>query len=778
MLQPKLLAVAILASSLGLVACNDNNDAGASPKTTSTVTTTTITVTPSLGKIVNARVILRNVNGQDLAPAKTLTPADNGVAKFTVPISALAQPVVAAVLPTLAGKVDYIDEALNNQISTITVPVADANKPILRSAAVVTQNANLAVTALTEAAVKQAEQATGGLISQNINAANNAVKDQLKLNFNISEAPEVIGQNELAKLINSALDQQRRAYAAYLATLAQQAKRMNSTSTTPAFDMAKALAQDFSDGTFDAKVNQVALDFYSTNFLTAWVNWVTTVYSQLLNFATAAQFNYWFDRVNVEQPTDNTPAVPIRVEDGVEEYACNEAAKLKSGTNNNQLNISFVNQTGSPMNVDWINFTGALQNYSRNLANGQTYTIQPTFLTHPWKVTNNQGQCLGVFVAKTATAKTLTFKANEVIIGTPVVAPNCSNKGLPFAAFSVLKEFAGSYAVDLNGSAKTLSLSANDTSAQITLNGQSKNLTEICGSAQPLTNGTSYLGLFNGGEINFFKTNTNPVEYSTEGLDFTGSSGVYFGKKQSTTTLCNSEGTDDKLGFINAPADFCSFTRQSSIAITSPDIYTFVNADANIKITLTNNAITSVELENNKYSFACGIGNGTGNCGGSTAISSANFKQFTFTNVVLTAQNGTTQNLTIRNGALIHPVTTAPTSPIQLSACTVATNSVGTNCGAGVLADFSYSWRNAANNKACAITKNGATVRAESDGKIAIAEFDNGAGDTAQVSSNAAQAFAQNADASHGIQIIFNATGQAVMITSVVNKVSFICVPI
>ncbi|MBL0231415.1 MAG: hypothetical protein IPP76_11680 [Moraxellaceae bacterium] len=142
MLKRHSLSLAIMFSSLSLVACNSNDDDNASLPSKA-VTTTTITVTPSLGKILNGRVALKNAKtGAVLAPTQTLTPSSNGVAKFTVPVAKLADPILAEVLPTTEGKVEYFDEALEKN-KTITVPTADIAKPILRAAASVTANANI-----------------------------------------------------------------------------------------------------------------------------------------------------------------------------------------------------------------------------------------------------------------------------------------------------------------------------------------------------------------------------------------------------------------------------------------------------------------------------------------------------------------------------------------------------------------------------------------------------------------------------------------------------------
>ncbi|HNE90308.1 MAG TPA: hypothetical protein PLV16_00520, partial [Agitococcus sp.] len=105
-----------------------------------------------------------------------------------MPVSKIAEPVLAEVLPTTSGVVEYFDEALEEN-KKITVAAADIAKPILRAAASVTANANIGVTGLTEAAVQQAEKQVGGLITQNINSANEAVKNALKLNFDVTQAP-------------------------------------------------------------------------------------------------------------------------------------------------------------------------------------------------------------------------------------------------------------------------------------------------------------------------------------------------------------------------------------------------------------------------------------------------------------------------------------------------------------------------------------------------------------------------------------------------------------
>lgn len=425
MFQRQPLTIAILATTLGLVACN-SNDHDTVNSTSTPTTMTTITVTPSLGKILSGRVVLRDAQGVDLAPPKTLTPADNGTASFMVPVAKLAEPVIAAVLPTVAGQLEYADEALE-KATTITVPVADASKPLLRAAASVTANANIGVTALTESAVKQAENAVGGLIAQNINQANAAVKNALNLNFNITQAPIVVGVGEFDQLANAALDAQRRAYAAYLATLAKEAQRMNAASLAPAYDMAKVLANDFSDGTFDAKQGTTALTFYNTTFVNAWINWVQNFYSSFTQLANIVALNRWYGGFNIADKSSVTnfpDATPIRTVDGVEEYACSGEGRIKSSTGAS-IYMDFVNQRGSNVNVYWLDYNTGRVSYKPNLATGQTHN-QQTFVTHPWLITDNSGACLGIYRPVTATNKVLTFKADSVAIGTNAPQPTAT----------------------------------------------------------------------------------------------------------------------------------------------------------------------------------------------------------------------------------------------------------------------------------------------------------------------------------------------------------------
>ena len=680
---PTLLACLVAGSTFSLTACHDSNNSGGS--TTSQPTTREVTVTPSLGKILKGRVVLKNaLTRKPIVDIKSI--GSNGTVTFSVDINQLKQPIIAEVLPTADGKFEYADEAISSQAVSMDIAAADINKAILRAAASVssTANSNIGVTALTEAALQQAEKAEGGLTAASIDLANSAVKSQLKLNFDITQPPVVLGLNDFGKLLDQNSNAAQRAYATYLATLAKEAKRLNSSSTQPAYDILKAFAADFSDGTFDAKQGSTALSFYSSNFIKIWANWVSSYYNQLLNFKTLNDFNGWFSSFNAENTNPTIPATPIRTVDGIAEYACSDESKLKSLTSAaGALNLSFINKGGQSLNIDWLNYAGTPSRYSTGLASTQTYMV-PTYVTHPWKIATTTGTCRGIFVATKPQAATLTIKDDQIIINEQTTTPTdtCASKNLPVTTLSSISAYAGDYKDQ-----GVVVFNLNTSTATATVKGvQIANIKEVCGPTN-LSNGTNHVLITDKGNVTLFKTTAGV--YSAEGFEFVDKTKVFYGEKAATTpTLCESAGADDKLGFKNAPSDFCSFSKATSVAITSPDAFTFFNSDKkqNVKIILNNGKLVSVALENNQYAWACGVG-ALPACTGITFKTTNNNTEFTFNNAVLSVVNGTTQPLTIKNGSLIH---LGSTTPPPAGSCNGNTNPYGCLTITGVGAPVSY----------------------------------------------------------------------------------------
>lgn len=222
---------------------------------------------------------------------------------------------------------------------------------------------------------------------------------------------------------------------------------------------------------------------------------------------------------------------------------------------------------------------------------------------------------------------------------------SCASQKLPVTTLSSITDYSGVYK-----NKGTTVFNLDTATAQIIASGNTAMVTEVCGP-NVQNNGTNHVLVTDKGYVTLFKDNNG--KYSAETSDF---GGFYGEKAAANSTPCESNGADDKLGFKNAPQDFCSFSKASSVAISSPDIYTFFNADKtqNIKITVENKAVKSVQLEDNTYAWACGIGSYAA-CNGVTFDQrNASFVQFPFNNVVLTPVYGTQQPITIKNGLLIH----------------------------------------------------------------------------------------------------------------------------
>jgi hypothetical protein len=58
--------------------------------------------------------------------------------------------------------------------------------------------------------------------------------------------------------------------------------------------------------------------------------------------------------------------------------------------------MTFVNNTTEAVQLYWLDYQGTRKFYSEIPA-GQT-AVQPTYLTHPWVVTNPGGDCLHVYM--------------------------------------------------------------------------------------------------------------------------------------------------------------------------------------------------------------------------------------------------------------------------------------------------------------------------------------------------------------------------------------------
>ena len=496
--------------------CGDNNN-GKHKDSNPAPATKQITLSPSLGQITEGRAVLKNAfTGQAIADIKDIT--GNGTVTFTVDADKLKDPVIAEILPTASGKLTYADEAIKDKLVTINAP---ANMPLLRAAATITANqTNLAVTALTEAALTYAQSISSQFSQTNLNAANKMVAEQLKISkFNITDAPAIVGLNNFTPITNPQLSEQQRSYAAYLATLAKEAKRLNTNSTQPAYDILQALKKDLSDGKFDAKQGQATIDNYNSAWTAAWASWVSTFYDSIFKLQNNNDWNAWWDAFNASSPNIPTPTPPVvtlkplRVVEGLEEYACSDESKLKSGRGGPLLDLEFINQSGNKISIDWIDYAGRIQNNVKDLANGRSHSIAPTTLTHPWKITDSNGKCKGIYVATATGNKTITIKANEIIItAKPINVETCASRNLPVGKLSDLTDYQGDYKENNN---QVLNLNA--ATGKVVIKGTNADIKEVCG-ANVQNNGTNFYVITDKGYVTFFKDNAG--KYTAESADF------------------------------------------------------------------------------------------------------------------------------------------------------------------------------------------------------------------------------------------------------------------
>ena len=144
----------ILGTSLTLLAalitgCN-SNDEDDNAALTQVPSTTQVTITPSLGKILNAKVVLKNAKtGAMLGEGKT--DETTGIAKFAA--QKTTDPVVVEVQGTAGAT--YFDESKKNSAS---FDVGQAIKAVVPT---LTSNANIGVSTLTDIAYKAALKKAG-----------------------------------------------------------------------------------------------------------------------------------------------------------------------------------------------------------------------------------------------------------------------------------------------------------------------------------------------------------------------------------------------------------------------------------------------------------------------------------------------------------------------------------------------------------------------------------------------------------------------------------------
>src|SRR5713101_6877768 len=91
----------------------------------------------------------------------------------------------------------------------------------------------------------------------------------------------------------------------------------------------------------------------------------------------------------------NMTGRPVYADVRLTPNACNLEQTLVSLNADTPTPVTFVNSTNQAVRVYWRNYSGNRVLYG-TLPAGVGYT-QPTYLTHPWIITNLADQCLLIF---------------------------------------------------------------------------------------------------------------------------------------------------------------------------------------------------------------------------------------------------------------------------------------------------------------------------------------------------------------------------------------------
>lgn len=105
--------------------------------------------------------------------------------------------------------------------------------------------------------------------------------------------------------------------------------------------------------------------------------------------------------------------------------SCSEESSSKSLQSTSSTSITFKNSTSSKIRIYWLDFNGKRVEYSKSghqassdggLEAGASYT-QQTFVTHPWLITDDQGNCQGIYYAPGTGGGTVDVVKTEIVAG-------------------------------------------------------------------------------------------------------------------------------------------------------------------------------------------------------------------------------------------------------------------------------------------------------------------------------------------------------------------------
>ncbi|MBH1970963.1 hypothetical protein FK216_07045 [Moraxellaceae bacterium AER2_44_116] len=508
-------ALTTLSVAMLLVACNGNDhDAPSSSTTNNAVTLKTLTISPSLGKILKAKVVLKNATNN--APIGEQNTGSTGKVTFTIPSA------VSTVIAEVQGGngAQYFDEATGK---VVDLPAGS----MLRAATtVVANNSEIGVTALTEAAVKRAETLAGA--GNNIVSHLNAAKAQIESAFGVTDilkAPTLVGsQQELAALGSSAAEQ----YALRLATLAKVAQQqLGATETAPALKVAQAIANDLADGDLDGSGNTGALPYDVATFASQYQ---AQALKLIQDFIASASQN-GFDAAKLQALLTFVQGNPLNLN-------ITPPAIVFALTGFTPVTA----QIGAEVTITGTGFNADKTKMSVQFANSVVAEIISATATSV-VVKVPQGAVTGKLTVTNAALNQTVTSLAVFVLATSGNTADCGQ--LPTLTFADLLPFVDSYPVEIkNGAldplspptlvkAATLQLMAvNPTanSALVKLNGATANVLSVCQNGDSKNNVIVNLDK-NNAHVDFNLLNQ---QKTTNGVDFSGA-GDFFASKVTDT---------------------------------------------------------------------------------------------------------------------------------------------------------------------------------------------------------------------------------------------------
>jgi hypothetical protein len=80
------------------------------------------------------------------------------------------------------------------------------------------------------------------------------------------------------------------------------------------------------------------------------------------------------------------------------DFSCSAEGTVKSLNSNTPVLMTFRNQTNQVFRMFWLDVNGARVYYPPDVQPGTDWTIQQTYLTHPWLVLGVDGHCYGIWL--------------------------------------------------------------------------------------------------------------------------------------------------------------------------------------------------------------------------------------------------------------------------------------------------------------------------------------------------------------------------------------------